>query len=324
MRKIAYSKPLLDCLSLGKQVRAKAVLNRDLRELQARREALERPVIEEDSSLPANTFDMRNTPSHALMNLEHEPILEHESKDTVMNDSVEIADIGSPEAKVEGSPVSHSLNLVTKNQAEVQSHELLETSMRQAKIEGFAMQDDVQQATENATNKNAIKNLSLDLSVTVPSAAEEAPITSGLQSSTFESMFDNGDSDLFGFEFTTDTNGDQSHDFDGGNGDLDLSSFGDEANNQDNMEPMLQDFGGYGNGSNSDLMLNISNNTDDPNNQNGDQGDNSAADDFGSDLDIVMGMGANESNFSDMVGDIDYSNATDDISQFDSYLTFDE
>jgi hypothetical protein len=292
---------------------------------------LERPVIEEDfTNLPANTSDMQNTPSHALMDLQYESILEHESKDTVMNDSVETAGIGSPEAKVESSPVSHSPNQATQDQAEIQLHEPLETSMLQAMVEGFEVRDGVRQATEDATNENTINSFGLDLSVTIPSAASEAPITSGLQTATLGSMFDtgnHGDSDLnFNFDFTTDTSGNRSLDFGGGNGDLDLSSFGGETNNnQDNIGSILQDFDGYGNGDNSDFMLGLSNNANDPSNQNGDQGGNSAADDFGmsgGDLDMEMGMGANESNFDEMADDMDYGDANDDGGQFDMFFNY--
>jgi hypothetical protein len=166
------------------------------------------------------------------------------------------------------------------------------------------------------------------LSTAVPSAASEAPITSGLQSSTFSSIFDagnHGNSDLtFDFDFTTDGTGNQNLDFGGSNGDLDLSSFGGQVNsNQGNIDSMLQDLDGYGNASSSDFNIaDLSHNT---NNQTGDQGGSSTADDFGmsgGDLDMGMGMGANESNFDEMVNSMEFGDG-DDGGQFnDAFFSF--
>lgn len=313
--------------SLTKQVRAKAVLERDLRELRARRKALDNLVVEEyPESLPISAADVQNTPeSHTSTDLETKPVLENESKDEDMNEDIATVDTGTSHPTVK----DNSVLLLPQHEIETDTHGSLETSMQQVKTEGPTILDSAQQANQDLSNKSTITGLSLDLSLAVSSAASEAPLTSGLQSSTLGSMFDSGnhgDSNLnFDFDFTTDGPGSQSLDFGGNNGDLDLSSFGGQANsNQENIDTMLPDLDGYGNSGSSDInILDLSNST---SNQNGDQGGDSNADDLGmsGDLDITMGMEADESNFDQMVSAMEFSDTADEGGQFDTYFAFND
>jgi hypothetical protein len=169
----------------------------------------------------------------------------------------------------------------------------------------------------NTANPDTNNSLGITISDAAPSAASEAPVTGGLQNTTLDELFDsnNGESDLnfedFNFSGDGSGSGNRNDDFGGNGGEFDLSSFGNQANN-DNGDPnsMLQGLDTFGDGSGGDFnLLDMSNNATD------NQGaDDNAGGEFGmsgGDFDMALGMGANESTFDDLLEGMDFGDGDD-------------
>jgi hypothetical protein len=302
------------------KVRAKAVLGRDLRELQAKRSQLENPTMEQvemadpvgDLGGPPNAFSAHDAEIEVSVTGAQvsEAIKEEES----IAANPETANINSPKSHLKTSLGSPSQPVPPSTEVEQQD------SMQKPKeFRGEDVQTEIG-GSKNARdpyNIDTTQGLGISISDTVPSAASEAPVTADLQDATFDSMFDagnNDDSDLNfdDFGFSGDGTGNQNDDFGGNSGDFDLSSFGNQAN-QDTGDPnsLLQGLDTFADGSGGEFNMLEMSNTGSNNNGVGETG----ADDFGmsgGDLDMALGMGANESTFDDLLDGMDFGDADDD------------
>ncbi len=299
------------------KVRAKAVLGRDLRELQARRNQLENPAtqqVEMSDSLADGTEPQDSRSPHAIgvaireTSVEPREVIKMENPTT---ENPDVMNISSPKAELRTTPISPSQNLTAH--AEVESQESIQKSPN-------AQAGEVQVGNDEMNNSRGLNpdtnhGLGISVSDAAPSAASEAPVTGGLQSETFDELFDgnNGESHLNfdDFNFSGEGSGNQNDEFSGNGGEFDLSSFGNHTNN-DSGDPnsILPGLESFGNGSGGDFnMLDVSNNATDHQGA----GDN-AGDDFGmsgGDLDTALGIGANESTFDDLLEGIDFGDADD-------------
>ena len=300
------------------KVRAKAVLGRDLRELQARRNQLENPTLQQAEI--ADSLDDGGEPRdvsspHAIgiavpeTSVEASEAIKKEDSSTENPDTMNI----SPR-KPELNTISGSPSQTLQAHTEVESQESIQKSMDARAVDIQTENDDLSNARDSI-NTDANNGPGITISDAVPSAASEAPVAAGLQSTTVDSLFDgnNGESD-FNFDdynFPGDGTDNQNDDFGGNGGDFDLSSFGNQTNHgSGDPNSILQGLESFGDGSGADFnMLDMSNNTTD----NQGAGDN-AGDDYGmsgGDLDIALGMGANESTFDDLLEGMDFGDADD-------------
>jgi hypothetical protein len=300
------------------KVRAKAVLGRDLRELQARRNQLENPTMQQaeiaDSLADGGGPRDASSPHAMGIALPETSIEASEAikKEDSMKEYDDTMDISSPKPELKTISGSPSQNVPAH--AIVESQESIQKSV-EAPVGDVQNKDDDLNNARDAINTDTNHGLGITTSDAVPSAASEAPVTAGLQNTTFDSMFDadnNGESDLFDdFNFSGDGTGNQNDEFGGNAGGFDLSSFGNQTNN-DSGDPnsILQGLESFGDGSGGDFnLLDMSNNATD----NHGAGDN-AGDDFGmsgGDLDMALGMGANESTFDDLLDGIDFGDGDD-------------
>jgi hypothetical protein len=297
-------------------VRAKAVLGRDLRELQARRKQLEHPQVEQVEN------EVISEDPAELAQISAPQALEASlSKLTAgMADSVKAEDINTEGAiipeKSSPEPKRDVLSVpfppASKVQGQVKSHKSLKQSMQElvgAKSQGA---DADSKIAPGSDTPEAAHGLGITTSSLDPSGDMEAPVSGGLQDTSFDPLFDtgnNGDSELNfdDFDFTGDNANGQNEDFGGNAGEFDLSSFGNQAKTNDgDPGAMLQGLDNFGNGGdgNDFSMLDLSNAT--TNNQSTDQ---TAGDDFGmsgGDLEFALNMGANDSSFDDLLNGMDF------------------
>lgn len=298
------------------QVRAKAVLGRDLRELQARRNQLENPMLQQveiADPLAAGEESRDASSPHTTGISAHEVTIEESiKKEDSVAENPEAMDISPPKPEPNKIPGSPSQTLQART--EVESQESIQKSMEASAGNVQTVNDDLSNARDNVdTDTN--HGLGINVSDAVPSAASEVPVTTGPQDTAFDSLFDgdNGESDLNfdDFNFSGDGTGNQNDDFGGNGGDFDLSSFGNQTNN-DSGDPssILQGLESFGDGSGAEFnLLDMSNNATD----NQEAGDN-AGDDYGmsgGDLDMALGMGANESTFDDLLEGMDFGDGDD-------------
>jgi hypothetical protein len=300
------------------QVRAKAVLGRDLRELQARRNQLENPILQqaEIAGPLADGGEPRDASSlHATGTAVPEATVEASEgikKEDSIAENPEAMDISPP--KPELNKISGSPSQTLQAHKEVESQESIQKSMEAPAGTVQTEIDDLSNARDNV-DADTNHGPGITVSDAVPSAASEAPVTAGLQDATFDSLFDgdNGESDLNfdDFNFSGDGTGNQNDDFGGSGGGFDLSSFGNQTNN-DSGDPnsILQGLESFGDGSGAEFnLLDMSNTATD----NQGAGDN-AGDDYGmsgGDLDMALGMGANESTFDDLLEGMDFGDGDD-------------
>lgn len=301
------------------KVRAKAVLGRDLRELQTRRNQLENPTLlqAEIADSLADGGEPRATPSpHAIGLAVPESSVEASEaikKEDSIAENPDTMNISPP--KPELKTISGSPSKILQAHTEVESQESIQKSMEARAGDVQTENDDLSNILDTA-NTDTNHGLGISISDAVPSAASEAPVTAGLQSTTLDSLYDannNGESDLNfdDFNFSGDGTGNGNDDFGGNGGEFDLSSFGNQTNN-DSGDPnsILQGLESFGDGTGADFnLLEMSNNATD----NQGTGD-SAGDDFGmsgGDLDMALGMGANESTFDDLLEGMDFGDGDD-------------
>jgi hypothetical protein len=219
----------------------------------------------------------------------------------------------SPKSNLKTSSGSPSQPLPSRTEVDQQDAVQKPTEARgediQAEISG-------PKHARDSSNTDTAHGLGINISDTGPSATSEALVAADLEDSAFDSMFDAGNNDdtdlnFDDFGFSGDAT-DNQNDFSGNNGEFDLSSFGNHTNN-DNGDPnsLLQGLERFGDGSGGDFNLLDMSNTGANNNGIGEN----AADDFGmsgGDLDMALGMGANESNFDDLLDGIDFGDGDDD------------
>jgi hypothetical protein len=300
------------------KVRAKAVLGRDLRELQASRNQLENPTLQQAQI--ADSFGDGGEPRdasspHAIGIAVPDTSVEASEaikKEDSIAENPDTMDISAPNPEL--STISGSPSQTLQAHTEVESQESIQKSIEARALDIQTESDELSNARDTV-NPDANHGLGITISDAVPSAASEAPVTAGLQSTTVDSLFDgnNGESD-FNFDdynFSGDGTGNQNDDFGGNGGDFDLSSFGNQTNN-DSGDPnsILQGLESFGDGSGADFnLLDISNNATDNQGVSDNAGDEYGM--SGGDLDMALGMGANESTFDDLLEGIDFGDDDD-------------
>jgi len=230
-------------------------------------------------------------------------------KEDLITDNPDTMSLSSPKAELKPTPGSPSRNLPA--QTEVESQDSIQKPVESRAGDVQAGNDDLNNA-RGPVNPDTNHGLGIIISDAAPSAASEAPVTGGLQSATFDELFDvsNGESDLNfdDFNFSGDGSGNQNNDFGGNGGGFDLSSFGNQTNN-DSGDPnsILQGLENFNDRNGGDFnLLDMSNNATD----NQGAGDN-AGDDFGmsgGDLDMALGM---ESTFDDLLEGMDFGDGDD-------------
>lgn len=204
-------------------------------------------------------------------------------------------------------------------QAQIQADgdEPLEQVTAEAKTSKDSTVDDGSKLAYETLDYETGYGLGITMSNAGRTATSEAPATASLQTRDFDTVFDSTDNDAadldFGdFDFGVNTTENQNHDFSGSGGGFDLSSFGNQASNNDgDTSSLLQGLDGFADGSGDNFdILDFSNNT------TGNKGTvESAGDDIGmsgGDLDMALGLGANnESTFDDLLDGMDFDDGDD-------------
>ncbi|KAI9743849.1 MAG: hypothetical protein M1818_002583 [Claussenomyces sp. TS43310] len=291
-------------------VRAKAALTRDLRQLKEQQYALDNSGIENLGDTTPAEFP---TTEHASSTRTIET--EGPAK---LDDSIVVKQ-AVPQAAPSPAEISPAIN--RKSPPEVAVHESLAQSVHDSKSTDALFAENATDLNLETSQPETSAGLGIRLMETQPeklTAATEAPTTADLQNMDIDAFFDTGstqNADLIfdDLEFTTDDKGHQNLDFGNTTADLDLSSFGDQVNsNNDDITAMLQGLDNYGSTSGNDLnMMDLSNTgTNDQNIAN-----NLIQDDFGmsgGDLDMALGVGNNQSTFDDLLDGMDFPDGTDD------------
>jgi hypothetical protein len=230
-------------------------------------------------------------------------------KEDLITGNPDTMSLSSPKAELKPTPGSPSQNLPAQTEAEPQDSIQKPVESRTGDVQ--AGNDDLNNA-RSTVNPDTNRGLGIIISDAAPSAASEAPATGGLQSATFDELFDvnNGESHLNfdDFNFSGDGSGNQNNDFGGNGGEFDLSSFGNQTNNgSGDPNSIIQGLENFGDGNGEEFnLLNMSNNATD----NQGAGDN-AGDDIGmsgGDLDMALGM---ESTFDDLLEGMDFGDGDD-------------
>jgi hypothetical protein len=301
-------------------LRARAVLGRDLRELQAKRNTTgntskqevesimdhaDDPILQEADTFQAPEATTTESDTHMDDMMRPETVEEAISSPTKAS---------SPQPKIESPPSSVSPVLDTKT--EVQPPESEGNPMSDNLASDDKEEDPFPIISSGVPIPENLQGLGITTAVMEPSASSEAPMTSELQAEAFDSMFDNndhneGDMNFDDFDFSGDGSGNQNPDFDSSGGVFDLSSFGNQTSN-DNAEAgaLLQGLDSFGDGTGGDFaMLDLSNDA------TGNLGNvENSGNEFGmsgGDLDTALGMGVNDSTFDDLLDGMDFGDGAD-------------
>lgn len=247
---------------------------------------------------------------------------EPEDKVALPNIPDHLVQVSSPELKVEAS--SDTKSAVLDPAAQIQATELPQESADGQTANSFVT-DDILKISNEASLPEGSAGLGIDLSGEEPSGSLEVPAQTGVQSESFDSMFDigtAGDTDLNFDDFDFNT-GHETHDYDQNDQDLDLSSFGNQepSNKNDDVSTLLQGLESYGDGNGAEDFNppELSNNAT-TNQVGGIQDGLSTADDYGlsgGDLDMAMGIGNNDSTFDDLLEGMNMDFEGDASGEFD-------
>jgi hypothetical protein len=294
-------------------------LGRDLAELRAKQYEIDNPIVyqEEVAKEPAepNFISQGNEPQapesvdSQAMELSQKHIAKEEMGTLTPTST-------SPELKIE--ELSGATSTLLQSSKTLQPPQTEHTVADDVEAVATPVKNDVIKDSIAVAKPEEMNGLGTDIEGTVPSAASEAPATTGLQDTSLDDLFDiggagDGDLNFDDFDFNT---GNSNQDFDQNDGGLDLSSFGNQASNKDddvsNLLPGLESYGD-GNEGGDFNSLDLSSTT----NNLGVGG----TEDFGmsgGDLDMALGMGNNESAFDDLLEGMDMDDFVDDgTNEFD-------
>lgn len=300
------------------KVRAKAVLGRDLRELQSKRNQLENPTIQQaETADPLNDGEEQgNAPSPRAIGFTI-PETSFEAQEAIKKEESamedpDTMDFGSPKDELKVPSGMPSQNATAH--IEVESQESIQKSVS-TQAGDIQTGNNESNDARGAANPDKNHGLGIIMADAAPSAASEAPVTGGLQGATFDELFDgnNGESDLNfdDFNFSGDGSGNQTGDFGGNGGEFDLSSFGNQAND-DNDDPnsLIQGLESFGDESGVDFnLLDMSHNSTDDHGATSNVGDDFGM--SGGEFDMALGTGANESTFDDLLEGMDFNDGDD-------------